>query len=121
MHSVGRFGYFTIFNKKITRIQYFVFSLWIFPGFHPSITGACSDNTGSPATFDTFLSYNNDKGAEWVMANNVQFKNFVVFDHKTAGIETKTIVDNSNANTPYSAYFFNNPGIIPTSIDGKCS
>lgn len=40
------------------------------------------------------------------MSNNVQFRNFVIYDHFTSGIETKTIVSNKAVNTPYSATFF---------------
>jgi hypothetical protein len=56
------------------------------------------------------------------MANTVQFKNFIVYDHVTAGIETKTIVSNKAANTPYSAYFFNantGPSIVNSIIIGN--
>jgi hypothetical protein len=89
VHSVGRFG------------------LWIFPGYTPTISGACNDRRGSPAKFDTFVSYRNDKGAEWVMSSNIQFRNFVVYDHATSGIETKTLVYHENPNTDYSPYFYN--------------
>ena len=101
---------------------YFFISLWIFPGYNPSVTGGCNDKTGSPATFDSLTSFLNDKGAEWVMTNNVQFKNFVVYDHATAGIETKTIVSNKLPNTPYSAYFYNantGPSIVNSVIIGN--
>ena len=40
------------------------------------------------------------------MANNVQFRHFVVYDHFTTGIETKTIVSNKETNTPYSSTFY---------------
>ena len=103
-HSVGRFG------------------LWIFPGYSPSITGKCGDTSGSAAAFDTLTSYSNDKGAEWVMSNNVQFKNFVIYDVISSGIETKTIVSNSNPNTDYSSYFYdanNGPSIVNAIIIGN--
>ena len=104
VHSVGRFG------------------LWIFPGYNPSTTGSCSDSTGSAATFDTLISYSNDKGAEWVMSNNVQFKNFIIYDTVSCGIETKTIISNSIPNTIYSAYFYNatiGPSIVNSIIIGN--
>ena len=86
------------------------------------MSGSCWDSRGSLATFDTLISYSNDKGAEWVMSNNIQFKNFVVYDHTTSGIETKSIVSNKNANTPYSKYFYNDtngPSIVNAVIIGN--
>jgi hypothetical protein len=56
------------------------------------------------------------------MANTVQFKNFIVYDHVTAGIDTKSIVSNKNVNTPYSAYFYNantGPSIVNSVIIGN--
>ena len=90
VHSSGRFG------------------LWIFPGFRPTASGSCSDATPKPAIFDTFYSYLNTKGAEWVDSNPIQFKNFIVFDHLQTGIETKTIIENANANTRYKNTFYSN-------------
>ena len=89
VHAVGRFG------------------LWIFPGYTPTLTGKCTDTTPSPAKFENFISYSNDKGAEWVMSNPMQFRNFVVYDHATEGITAKTIVNNEVTNTGYSKIFYN--------------
>ena len=89
VHAVGRFG------------------LWIFPGYTPTITGRCVDTSPSAATFDTFISYMNDIGAELDMANNIQFKNFVVYDQLTAGIVSTSIVGNNVPNTKYAATFYN--------------
>jgi len=73
VHSNGRFG------------------LWIFPEYHPTVTGACGDKAQSqPAIFDTFYTYSCTKGAEWVASFPMQFKNFVVFDHTEAGISAFT-------------------------------
>ncbi len=86
------------------------------------MSGACWDTRGSAATFDSLISYSNDKGAEWVMSNNIQFKNFLVYDQSTAGIESKTIVSNQDANTPYSQYFYNGaigPSIVNSVIIGN--
>ena len=94
VHSNGRFG------------------LWIFPGYHPTVSGACDDLNPSPAVFDTFVSSLSTKGAEWVMANPMQFKNFVVFDHFETGIEAKTTVFAKNFNTPYASTFFTQHGPI---------
>ena len=95
MHSVGSNG------------------LWIFPSYTPAL---------SPAIFDSFISYSNDKGAEWTSSNKVQFKNFIVYDHTTAGIETKTIQYNSDFLSSYSPYFYNEstgPTIMNSVIIGN--
>jgi hypothetical protein len=88
-HTVGRFG------------------LWIFPGYTPTVTGACNDNTPKVAKFEHFKSFRNDKGAEWVMSAPLQFRNFVVFDHEANGIETKTIRFAQNINSGYGSLFYN--------------
>jgi hypothetical protein len=41
------------------------------------------------------------------MASSVQFRNFIVYDHQTSGIETKTLVFHETANSDYSPYFYN--------------
>ena len=87
--------------------------LWIFPSYTPAL---------SPAIFDSFISYSNDKGAEWTSSNKVQFKNFIVYDHTTAGIETKTIQYNSDFLSSYSPYFYNEstgPTIMNSVIIGN--
>jgi hypothetical protein len=87
--------------------------LWIFPSYTPA---------SSSAVFDTFISYSNDKGAEWTSSNKVQFNNFIVYDHATAGIETKTIQNNSDFQSTYSAYFYNEstgPTIMNSVIIGN--
>jgi hypothetical protein len=89
VHSNGRFG------------------LWIFPGYTPSASGRCNDGARSVARFTRFTSFLNDKGAEWVMSSNLQFRNFVVFDHAEASIETKTIIFNEDPNTRQSYSFYN--------------
>ena len=72
VHSNGRFG------------------LWIFPEYHPKVTGACGDTTPKAAIFDTFYVYNVVKGAEWVMSYPMQFKNFVTFDNSETGLSAFT-------------------------------
>ncbi|CAF0710276.1 unnamed protein product [Brachionus calyciflorus] len=88
VHGVGRFG------------------LWVFPGYYPSVTGGCRDPNPSVAKFEHLTTYNNDKGAEWVMSNSLQFRNIISFDHESAGIETKTIIFNDDVNTRYKTTFF---------------
>ena len=87
-HSCGRFG------------------LWVFPGYTPTVSGSCGDTRATVARFESFTGYRNDKTAEWVMANNVQFRNFVSFDDFSVGIETKTIAYNDKANTQYANSFY---------------
>ena len=88
-HTIGRFG------------------LWVFPGFTPTISGKCSDSRPLPARFVNFTSYNCDKGAEYVMATPMQFVNFVVWDHASAGIESKQMANMQDVNTPYISILFN--------------
>jgi hypothetical protein len=88
VHSSGRFG------------------LWIFPSYTPTVTGGCRDNRASVAKFSNFISWSNDKGAEFVESNTIQFKNFTVWDHYTHGIATNSIISNSNANSAYSNLFY---------------
>jgi hypothetical protein len=82
-HSVGRFG------------------IWIFEQYNPSPSGNCRDTALSPAVFDRFTSYGSDMGAEYTLSNPIQFKNFVMFDHSSAGIESKTVILNENPNNQY--------------------
>ena len=58
------------------------------------------------AVFNNLITYSNDKGAEFVDANNVQFRNFVVWDQYSVGIETKTIKFNKDKNTFQSKFFY---------------
>ena len=89
VHGVGRFG------------------VWIFPGYYPSVTGACNDVNPSAAVFEKLTTYSNNKGAEWVMSNSVQFRNVIAFDNADAGITTKQIIFNQIVNTGYGRTFYN--------------
>jgi hypothetical protein len=89
VHSNGRFG------------------LWIFPGYTPSISGMCRDSRPSAAVFQKFVSYLSEKGAEWEMSSSVQFKEFTVYDHFSAGITTQTIKFNQDFNTNMMSSFYN--------------
>ena len=93
-----------------------LFGLWIFPGYNPTYSGGCSSIDFSPATFDSFTSYLSDKGAEFDNANSIQFKNFLTYDHASAGITTTVIMDNSVPNTAHATSFYN-PIIGPTVIN----
>ena len=96
----------TFYNNSVHSCG--LFGLWIWPGYHPTVSGSCSDEKSRPAVFDNFYSYLNTKGAEWDEANPMQFKNFVVFDNSQTGIETKTIVGNENPNSIYQDIFYSN-------------
>ena len=89
VHGVGRFG------------------LWIFPGYTPTVTGGCNDQTPSLAKFEHLTAYSSDKGAEWVMSNSIQFSNFVSFDHHDVGIETKSIASHQTVHSSLRDTFFN--------------
>jgi hypothetical protein len=67
--------------------------LWVYPSYTPKKqTYGCSYyEPPSPALFQKFTSYLNDKGAEWEQSSSVQFREFTVFDQATAGIITQTI------------------------------
>ena len=88
VHSVGRFG------------------IWIFPGYHPSVSGNCNDLNPAAAKFDTFTVYGADKGAEWVVSSSIQFNNFLVYDTVSSGIETKTMKNYESVNSYYSTSFY---------------
>ena len=105
--STATFG--TFYNNTVHSVG--SYGLWIFPTYTPSV---------SHATFEKFVSYLNDKGAEWVSSNKVQFKNFIVYDHATSGIETKLIPGNSGSG--YYGFFYdetNGPTIVNSTIIGN--
>lgn len=89
VHSTGRFG------------------LWIFPGYQPTPTGACSDNTPSTALFSNLIAYGNDKGGEAVNANAILFKNFTVWDMHDTGVDAKIVRKAKDINTAYRDTFYN--------------
>ena len=88
VHSSGRFG------------------LWIFPGYTPSYSSYCYDYQPTVAKFEYLTAYLNDKGAEWETSNNLQFRNFLLFDNAEAGIETKNIAFNEDSNTAKATNFY---------------
>lgn len=97
-HSSGRFG------------------IWIFPGYTPTVTGACTDNKPSVAKFYNLIAYSSDKGAEFVDSNNIQFRNFTIWDQYTAGIETRTVPFNDLPN-PILNYTFYEESLCPLIAD----
>ncbi len=75
-------------------------------GYTPTVSGSCFDNRPSVAKFYNLTSWSNDKGAEFVESNNVQFKQFIVWDQYSEGINTMTIKNNQDGNTPYKSTFY---------------
>ncbi|CAG2205079.1 unnamed protein product [Mytilus edulis] len=65
------------------------FGLWIFETFLPKEGGGCGSNTPTPAVFNNFYAWNNDKGAESVNTGAVQFHDFILVNNKKAGYEQK--------------------------------
>jgi hypothetical protein len=88
------------------KFQLFYNRLWIFPGYTPTVTGNCSDKNPSAAKFDTFVSYANDKGAEWVESDTVQFNNFLVYDSTDTGIDTKSMKNHAAINSYNAPTFY---------------
>ena len=65
------------------------------------------------ARFYSLTTWSNDKGAEWVQSNSIQFRNFIVWDQFSEGINSHTIIQNQNPNTLtstniYSKTFYSN-------------
>ncbi len=52
------------------------------------------------------IAYSNDKGAEYEGANNLQFRNFLIWDQYTVGIETQSIGINQNTNTFQKSFMY---------------
>ncbi|KAI3358131.1 hypothetical protein L3Q82_003134 [Scortum barcoo] len=67
------------------------FGLWIFAEFFPMKNGGCSSLTPEPAVFRSLITWNCEKGAEWVNVGAVQFNGFVMVNNEKAGIEAKRI------------------------------
>jgi hypothetical protein len=58
------------------------------------------------ARFYNLTAWSNDKGAEFVDSNNIQFINFTLWDHFTSGIETRTLTYNDLPNSFYNQTFY---------------
>ncbi|XP_078617899.1 fibrocystin-L-like [Branchiostoma floridae x Branchiostoma japonicum] len=66
------------------------FGIWIFQNYFPTENGACSGRP-VPAKFYKLISWNNEKGAEWVNCGAIQFIDFVMANNEKAGIEMKMV------------------------------
>ncbi|XP_043545299.1 PKHD1 like 1, tandem duplicate 1 [Chiloscyllium plagiosum] len=67
------------------------YGLWIFEAYHPQKGGQCNSLIAEPARFDSLISWNCEKGAEWVEGGALQFHNFVTVNNEKAGIDIKSI------------------------------
>ena len=88
VHSVGRFG------------------LWVFPGYTPTVSGACNDQRPLKAKFERLVSYYNDKGAEFVFGNPIQFIGHTIWDQTTSGMECRQIANNAQPNNLFLSSVF---------------
>nr|XP_061786823.1 fibrocystin-L-like [Nerophis lumbriciformis] len=68
------------------------FGLWIFQDFFPMKEGGCRSKTPEPAVFRSLVTWNCEKGAEWVNVGAVHFTDFVMVNNEKAGIEGKRII-----------------------------
>ncbi|XP_072425699.1 fibrocystin-L-like [Chiloscyllium punctatum] len=67
------------------------YGLWIFEAYHPQKGGQCNSLIAEPARFDSLISWNCQRGAEWVGGGALQFHNFVMVNNEKAGIDIKSI------------------------------
>ena len=63
------------------------YGLWVFREYHPSITGNCWDSRPSPAYYDRFLAWRNDKGVEFEQVGSLQLRDSIMMDNTLAGVE----------------------------------
>ncbi|XP_057211103.1 fibrocystin-L-like [Triplophysa rosa] len=93
-------SYYTICQKRVPLGQFFNntvhsqgwFGLWIFQEYFPTQNGFCNSSTPAPAVFRRLTSWNNEKGAEWVNVEAVQFSEFLMVNNEKAGVEAKRII-----------------------------
>ena len=85
--------------------------LWIFPGYHPTVSGNCSDTNPSAAKFENYTSYSCQKGAEWIDSNSIQFRNMLSFDQSISSLEARLIHGNANPNTYYESTFYSDSNV----------
>ena len=64
------------------------YGLWVFPEYSPREGGSCSSSAPhTPAVFNSFLSWKNDRGVELSEGGAMQLHNSVMLDNKLAGVE----------------------------------
>ncbi|MBN3294522.1 PKHL1 protein, partial [Polypterus senegalus] len=70
------------------------YGLWIFEQYYPMQQGYCNWYNPQPAVFDSLTTWNCLKGAEWLNAGALQFKNFLMVNNELSGIEMKRLQTN---------------------------
>ncbi|XP_021347967.1 fibrocystin-L-like [Mizuhopecten yessoensis] len=76
------------------------FGLWIFPTYTPRVGGICGSSAPTPVVFDTFLTWNNEKGVETVNTGALQFSNIQAVSNKKAGFEGKLMLEGEDLSNP---------------------
>ncbi|XP_069121982.1 fibrocystin-L-like [Argopecten irradians] len=76
------------------------FGLWIFPDYTPRVGGVCGSAIPTPAVFESFFAWNNEKGIETVNTGALQFVNVQAVANKKAGFEGKLIVEGEDTSNP---------------------
>ncbi|XP_069115224.1 fibrocystin-L-like [Argopecten irradians] len=76
------------------------FGLWIFPTYTPRVGGVCGSANPTPAVFESFFTWNNEKGVETVNTGALQFVDIQAVANKKAGFEGKLIVEGEDASNP---------------------
>lgn len=69
------------------------YGLWVFRGYNPSPSGHCLDTNHTPAVFDRFFAWHNDKGAEFVEVGSMRLQDSILLDNKLSGVEFSSTVD----------------------------
>ena len=69
------------------------YGIWIFPSYHPTVTGDCDDWESTPAKFHDLTVWNTERGAEAVEVGAIQFHNFLSSDTVESGFEFQQISD----------------------------
>ncbi|XP_033757813.1 fibrocystin-L-like [Pecten maximus] len=88
------------------------FGLWIFPTYTPRVSGICGSAAPTPAVFDSFLTWNNEKGVETVNTGALQFSNIQAVANKKAGFEGKLIVEGEDSINPANEAAIKNSLIV---------
>ena len=63
------------------------YGLWVFPRYHPTVEGTCDSSTPGKVEFTNFLSWRNQRGAEFTEVGSLQLKDSVMLDNMLAGVE----------------------------------
>uniref|UniRef100_A0A3B4AFD8 Uncharacterized protein n=1 Tax=Periophthalmus magnuspinnatus TaxID=409849 RepID=A0A3B4AFD8_9GOBI len=89
------------------------FGLWIFQDYFPMKNGNCGSEQPEPAIFKSLITWNCEKGAEWVNVGAVHFDGFIMVNNEKAGTEHKRILPNAvNSFTPEGGAVVSNSTII---------